>query len=128
MHVPVTVFSVYPGERSAEFGDEVVPPSFVAVPPAAGDALGTGDEREPARRTVDVLKRQGESAHARLSRGEQAFELHEQAPRAEKERFGMDHLGGQLEPRGEALGQREKLARLGPLAERAVELVDYFLT
>src|SRR3954469_17318842 len=48
MHVPVSVFSIHPGERSSELGDEIVTPGFVAVPPAAGDALGTGDELELA--------------------------------------------------------------------------------
>src|SRR5437762_13924314 len=66
MRVPVTVFSVYPGERSAEFGNEVVPPSFVAVPPAAGDALGTGDEREPAFLHRDDLFQQPCRARAGL--------------------------------------------------------------
>src|SRR5260221_587363 len=46
MQVPLPLFSIYPGERAAELGDEVVAPRVVAVPPAAGDALGAGDERE----------------------------------------------------------------------------------
>src|SRR5919204_1565701 len=48
MHVPVAGFAVDPGERAAELGDEVVAPRRVAVPPAAGDALGTGNEHERA--------------------------------------------------------------------------------
>src|SRR5437868_7737276 len=48
MHVPVAVFSIYPGERSSQLGDEIVAPGLIAVPPAAGDALGTGDELELA--------------------------------------------------------------------------------
>src|SRR5258708_32289760 len=46
MQVPLPLFSIYPGERAAELGDEVVAPRVVRVPPAAGDALGAGDERE----------------------------------------------------------------------------------
>src|SRR5436309_14835051 len=46
MHVPVAFLSVHPCERAAQFGDEVVAPRVVAVPPAAGDALGTGDQAE----------------------------------------------------------------------------------
>src|SRR5947207_16025311 len=46
MQVPVAFLSVHPRERVAQFGDEVVAPRLVAVPPAAGDALGTGDQRE----------------------------------------------------------------------------------
>src|SRR5579859_3036235 len=48
MHVPLIVFAVYPGERWPQLGDKIVAARFIAVPPAAGDALGTGDEREPA--------------------------------------------------------------------------------
>src|SRR5438067_13127204 len=46
MYVPLPFFSVYPAQGAAELGDEVVAPRVVAVPPAAGDALGTGDERQ----------------------------------------------------------------------------------
>src|SRR3989442_6044539 len=46
MQVPLPFLAVYPGERAAELGDEVVAPRVVAVPPAAGDALGTGEQRE----------------------------------------------------------------------------------
>src|SRR5258706_2715506 len=46
MQVPLPLFSIYPGERAAELGDEVVAPRVVAIPPAAGEALGAGDERE----------------------------------------------------------------------------------
>src|SRR5215210_4181843 len=47
MQVPVAFFSIHPCERAAERGDEVVAPRLVAVPPAARDALGAGDEIEP---------------------------------------------------------------------------------
>src|SRR5258706_16142434 len=46
MQVPLPFFPEDPGERAPELGDEVVAPRVVAVPPAAGDALGAGDERE----------------------------------------------------------------------------------
>src|SRR5258707_12976069 len=46
MQVPLPFFPVDPGERAPELGDEVIAPRVVAVPPAAGDALGAGDERE----------------------------------------------------------------------------------
>src|SRR5258708_35987736 len=48
MQVPLPLFSVYPGERAAERGDEVVAPRVVAIPPAAGDALRAGDQRKLA--------------------------------------------------------------------------------
>src|SRR5438045_184647 len=52
MQVPLNVFaaffSIHPGKRWPELGDEIIAPRLVAIPPAAGDALGTGDELEPA--------------------------------------------------------------------------------
>src|SRR3954466_11593445 len=70
---------------------------------------------------------QGKGSHARLSRSEQAFELDKEAPRAEEERFGMNHFGRQVEARGEALRQREEFSRIRQLAQCAVELVDQTL-
>src|SRR5919204_804062 len=46
MHVPGAFFAINPGDGAAELGDEVVTARLVAIPPAAGYALGTGDERE----------------------------------------------------------------------------------
>src|SRR5207237_1954031 len=46
MQVPLPFFSVYPAQGAAELGDEVIAPRVVAVPPAAGDALRAGDERQ----------------------------------------------------------------------------------
>src|SRR5438094_7978142 len=46
MGIPGALFSIDPGERAAQLGDEVVAARLVAVPPAAGDALGARDEHE----------------------------------------------------------------------------------
>src|SRR2546428_12957154 len=46
MQEPLPFFAIDPNEDAAELGDEVIAPRVVTVPPAAGDALGTGDQRE----------------------------------------------------------------------------------
>src|SRR6267143_1399522 len=46
MHVPGAFLAINPSHGTAKFGDEIIAPRFVAVPPAAGDALGPRDERK----------------------------------------------------------------------------------
>ena len=72
-------------------------------------------------------ERERESAHARLTRGEQTRELGKEAPGGKNERRRLAHLGRQLELGAEALGRREKLARLGRSPERLVELIEQSL-
>src|SRR3970040_1756991 len=48
MQVPLPGFTVDPGEGLlSQLRDEVITPGIVAVPPAALDALGPGEQREP---------------------------------------------------------------------------------
>src|SRR3954468_7605951 len=44
MHVPGAFLAIDPRDDLAKLGDEVIAPRLVAVPPAAGDALGPGKE------------------------------------------------------------------------------------
>src|SRR6266571_3174827 len=46
MQVPFARFAIDPGKRFLQPGDEVIAPRLVAVPPAALDALGPGEQRE----------------------------------------------------------------------------------
>src|SRR3954469_12070925 len=46
MQPPLAFLPVHPRQRFAEPGDEVVAPRLVAVPPAAFDALGAGEQGE----------------------------------------------------------------------------------
>src|SRR6185503_16893164 len=46
MQPPFALFPVDPRERISEPGDEVVAPRLVAVPPAALDALGAGEQSQ----------------------------------------------------------------------------------
>src|SRR5437879_11718399 len=46
MDVPLPFLPVYPGECAAKLRHEVIAPRLIAIPPAAGDALGSGDQRE----------------------------------------------------------------------------------
>src|SRR5262249_44521638 len=47
-----------PGDGAADLGDEVVAARLVTVPPAAGDAFGTGDERQPGFCNPSGLRQQ----------------------------------------------------------------------
>ena len=71
-----------------------------------------------------VHEDQGEPPDARLARGEQAFELHQEPPRGEGEPLGMDERCRQLEPCAEARRRLEEGARLGQRAEGVVDLVE----
>src|SRR5204863_5468547 len=64
-----------------------------------------------AARAVAMHERERESAHARLTRGEQTRELGKQASGGKNERRRLAHLGRQLELGAEALGWRKKIAR-----------------
>jgi len=46
MQVPGALFAVDPRHRAADLRDEVIAPRIVAIPPTAGDALGTGEQDE----------------------------------------------------------------------------------
>src|SRR5438067_5057949 len=46
MDVPGAFLAIDPGERTSQLGDEVIASRLVAIPPAAGDALRTGEQLE----------------------------------------------------------------------------------
>ena len=73
-----------------------------------------------------VQEDQSEAPDARLSGGEQAFELHQEPPRGEREPLGMDDRRRQLEPRAEARRRLEEGAQLGQRAARVIDLVEEF--
>src|SRR2546421_7353111 len=71
MQVPLSLFAVDPGEGGlAKARDEIVAPRVVAVPPAAFDALGSGEELEA--RLVETARRLDEPGGPRTRLAELA--------------------------------------------------------
>ncbi len=81
-------------------------------------------DRDDGRRRVAMAEPQLEPAHAAGARGEEAFELHEQALRREEEVPGLRRLGRQLEARVELRRRDVERARVGAPAVRAVEVIE----